>query len=300
MSNHIQAVNTTYEPLSREPEYIELNRGFVGRVALEHVGRFLDLACGAGTVSRLLLESAPAAHLNGIDLDPVQIDLATNELISAGYEVRRGQVLTDDVVDGKPVVTLAVGSADQPRFPDNTFDCATIANAIHMMPDKSRFLGEVCRVLKPGGLFGFNTAFYAGAYPDGPESRFHLTWMKEATLYIERTNQQLKAEGKEPVRRVHGTTRRAFQNRWLSPKEWCDLLEGHGFRVEDVHERVVMLDERCLAATGAYGGLAEVLLSGYPVEVASMALQIAVGTALESHGVSAIPHKWLEVWSNKA
>ena len=32
--------------------------------------------------------------------------------------------------------------------------------------------------------------------------------------------------------------------------------------------RVVMLDERCLVATVAYGGLAEVLLSGHPVDVA--------------------------------
>src|ERR687885_707864 len=126
-----QPVNTTYEPFSREPEYVEANRGFVRRVSLGHVGRFLDLACGAGAVSRLLLEAAPGAHLNGVDLDRVQIELACRGFEALGYEVRRGFALTEDVVNGKPVVTLAVGSADELPFPEDTFDCVTIANAIH-------------------------------------------------------------------------------------------------------------------------------------------------------------------------
>ena len=85
-----QNVNTTYEPFSQEPEYLEANKGFVQRVSLAGVDRFLDLACGTGTVSRMLLEEAPGAFLNGVDLDPVQIDLAAEEFAQMGFEVRRG------------------------------------------------------------------------------------------------------------------------------------------------------------------------------------------------------------------
>jgi ubiquinone/menaquinone biosynthesis C-methylase UbiE len=294
----LQAVNTTYEPFSQEPEYVEVNRGFVNRVSLAHVHRFLDIATGAGTVSRMLLEASPKAHLNGTDLDPVQIELSTKEFKKLGYEVRKGFDLTDDIVNGKPVITLGVASGDDLRFPDNTFDSATIANAIHMMPDKSRFLNEVRRVLKPGGLFGFNQAFYAGSYPKGTEKHL-IFWIKEATIYIDKLNQQLKVEGKPPIKRVHGTTRGAFQNRWSTPQEWVDTLTQHGYKVKDVNERTIELDERCLAAVGAYGGFAEVLMSGYPVEAASMALQATAGASLRAMNLNALPRNWLEVWATK-
>src|SRR5262245_26283513 len=118
---HTSSMNTTYAAVTQGPEYLATNRGFVGRVPLGHVRRFLDLACGAGTVSRMLLEAAPEAHLNGIDPDPVQIDLATRELAALGYEVRRGHALTDDRANGKPVVTLAVGAVDGLPFADAAF-----------------------------------------------------------------------------------------------------------------------------------------------------------------------------------
>ena len=280
----IQPVNTTYEPFSREPEYIEANRAFIARQPLTHVQRFLDLACGTGTVSELLLGSAPQAHLNGIDYDPVQIDLATEHFRELGYAVKHGFELTEDRANQRPVLVFAVGSADVLPFPENTFDSVTIANAIHMMPDKAKFFSAIQRVLKPGGVFGFNSGFYAGAYPKNTESH---------------TYEWLKAEGKPPIKRKHGTTRGAFQNRWLNPQEWCALLSEHGLKPHDCYERTVMLDERCLATMGAYGGLAEVVMSGYPVEESSEALQATAGMALARMGLDKLPRNWLEVWDTK-
>lgn len=294
----LQSVSMTYEPFSKEPEYIECNRGFVGRMPLERVDRFLDLACGTGTVSELLVKARPRAHLNGVDYDPVQIDLATETWEKLGHTVRFGFDLTTDVENGKPVVVLGVGSGDELPFPDETFDCVTIANAIHMLPDMPKLLAAVKRVLKPGGVFGFNSGFYAGCYPVGTE-RHMYQWLREATHYIEDKNKQLIAEGKEPIRRQHGTTRTAFQNRWLSSDEWSDLLHEHGLEVMDVHERTVLMDVRCLQALVAYGGLVEVVMSGYPVEAASLALQATAPKALELLGKSELPRRWLEMWASK-
>jgi ubiquinone/menaquinone biosynthesis C-methylase UbiE len=291
-------VNTTYEPFSREPEYLEANRGFVEIQPMTDVVRFLDLACGTGVVSKMLLEACPAAHFNGVDYDPVQIRLATEELSQAGYTVRQGLEITDEVANGKPVLVFGVSSADELPFADETFDCVTIANAIHMMPDKQKFLAEVHRVLRPGGLFGFNSLFYAGSYPEGTEKHFY-EWLRLATLHIERLNRQLQSEGKPPIKRVRGTSHRAFQNRWFSSTEWAQELEIQGLLAHTIHERVAELDERCFATIGAYGGLAEVLLSGYPVEVASIALQSTAKESLEACGATSIPRKWLEMWATK-
>lgn len=293
-----RAPNTTYEAVSLGHEYLATNRAFVGRVPLGHVRRFLDLACGAGTVSRMLLEAAPEAHLNGLDVDPVQIDLATRELTRLGYEVRCGHALTDDRANGKPVVTLAVGPVDELPFPDGAFDCVTIANAIHMMPDKPRFLREAVRVLRPGGLFGFNSVFYAGSTPPGTEQHF-IVWAKEAMAHLERLNEQRRAEGKEPIRRARGQTRKAFQNRWYSPQEWQAMLADAGFCVRALNERLVMLSVEALEAFGSYGGIAEVALSGYPVEAAAEALRATARAALAAMGLMELPRNWLEVWAEK-
>ncbi len=294
----MQAVSTTYEPFSKEPEYIECNRGFVERLPLERVDRFLDLACGTGTVGALLLEKHPLAHLNGIDNDPVQIELATDAWTELGHAVRRGDDLTDDYENDKPVVVLGVGSCDDLQFPDETFDCVTIANAIHMLPDTQKFFAAVSRVLKPGGVFGFNSGYYAGCYPAGTE-RHMYHWLREATYYIDDWNKRLSAEGKEPIQRRHGTTRTAFQNRWMSAEEWSGQLHEHGFDSVDVNERTVLMNVRCLQALAAYGGLVEVVMSGYPVEEASTALQSTASKALELLGTSVLPRKWLEIWAQK-
>lgn len=292
-------MNTTYEAVSLGHEYLATNRAFVGRVPLGDVRRFLDLACGAGTVSRMLLEAAPDAHLNGIDPDPVQINLAGKELARLGYEVRAGHALTDDRANGKPVAMLAVGSVDELPFPDGAFDCVTIANAIHMMPDKPRFLREAARVPRPGGLFGFNSVFYAGSTPPGTEQHF-LVWAKEAMAHLERDNERRRAAGQEPIRRVRGQTRKAFQNRWYSPQEWQAMLSEAGLRTRAVNERPVMLSVEALKAFGSYGGIAEVALSGYPVEAAAEALRATARAGLAAMGLTELPRNWLEVWAEKS
>lgn len=287
-------MDTTYEAVTRGHEYVECNQEFVKRAELGHVRRVLDLACGTGTVSRLLLHAAPEAHLNALDVDPVQIDLATKEFTLRGWEVRRGEQLTES----KQVVTLHVGPVDELAFADDTFDCVTIANAIHMMPDKPKFLREAARVLRPGGLFGFNSVFYAGSTPPGTETHF-IVWIKEAIAHIERRNEQLRADGKEPIKRMHGKARRAFQNRWFSPPEWTRMLDEAGLTVQDMNERRVMLSVRALEDFGSYSGIAEVALSGYPVAVSTLAMRATAGDGLRAMGLTELPRNWLEVWAVK-
>lgn len=296
---NLQPVNTTYEPFSLEPEYIEANREFIRLRPLFKVERFLDLACGTGTVSELLAQASPKAHLNGVDYDPVQIELASRKFRALGHEVRHGFELSSEFAHGKPVMTFAVGSADVLPFPDETFDCVTICNAIHVLPDKDKLLRAIRRVLRRGGLFGFNSAFYAGTYPPGTEAHYY-EWLRLAILHIQELSAERVAQGQPPIKRQRGSARKAFQNRWDSPQEWCDRLVRHGLKAEQVSERVVMLDERCFAAVGVYGGLAEVLLSGYPVDSASQALQATAKASLEAMKASAIPRNWLEIWAVKA
>ncbi|MFO1372792.1 MAG: class I SAM-dependent methyltransferase [Candidatus Competibacteraceae bacterium] len=291
-------INTTYELSSITPEYIKANRKFIEQQSLQHTTRILDLACGNGTVSELLSQVAPHAYLHGLDRDPIQIELVTKRFENLGYEVRNSLKVGNDLVHGKPVMSFAVAAADEPPFPDETFDCVVIANAIHLMPDKEKLVAAVSRVIKPGGLFGFNSAFYAGTFPEGTH-QFYVEWLSQATRAIQELSDRLQSQGQPPIRRIRDKSQKAFRNRWLSPAEWTELLERQHFNITNLNERVVMLDGDFFAAIGAYAGFAEVLLSGYPVDIAASALQTTAHPALATVGATAIPRNWLEVWAVK-
>jgi ubiquinone/menaquinone biosynthesis C-methylase UbiE len=294
----LMPVNTTYEPFSLEPEYVAANRGFISRLSLADRRQFLDLACGTGTVSELLLEFSPEAHLNGVDYDPVQVQLSAERFRKLGYEVQIGFDITDKYVGGKPVLAFGEGSVADLPFSDESFDCITIANAIHIIDDKQQLLNDVARLLKPGGLFGFNSTFYSGSLPAGSD-RLYMDWLILATQHIEKKNKQLQEAGQPAIRRARGTTRKAFSNRWYSPAEWSNMLARAALKAVDVNERLVELSERSFTYVGAYGGLAEVLLSGFPVEVASEALQAAAGPAMRANGAQVAPRNYLEMWAVK-
>ena len=291
-------VNKTYEPFSLEPEYIEENRDFLCRPDLSNVKRCLDIACGNGVSAEMLLQANPAIHLNGVDYDPKQIDLIEERFTQLGYTTRRGFELNDEIADSKPVLTFGECSGDELPFAEQTFDCVTIANAIHMLPDKEKFIAGAAQVLRSGGFFGFNSSFYAGTFPEGTD-RFYTDWLMKAAQALTRHSKELVAQGKQPLKRVRKTSHRAFQNRWLTIAEWTDLLAKYNMEIVDLRERVVMLNARCFITISAYAGMAEVLLSGYPVEAASWALQSTVEPALEAFGTDEIPRNWLEVWATK-
>ncbi|MEM9806673.1 MAG: methyltransferase domain-containing protein [Cyanobacteria bacterium P01_D01_bin.56] len=105
-----------------------------------HVGTpqsVLDVGCGIGG-STLYLASKYRATATGITLSPVQAERAKTRAKTAG--------LGDHV-------QFQVANALAMPFEDNSFDLVWSLESGEHMPDKEQFLGECCRVLKPGGRF---------------------------------------------------------------------------------------------------------------------------------------------------
>jgi hypothetical protein len=169
-----------------------------------------------------------------------------------------------------------------------------MGNAIQLVEDKNRLFGETYRVLRQGGLFAFNTSFYAGTFVPGTE-RFYIQWVAQAHNFIKRKNEELKAQGLQSITRQRGQADQASSRSWLSIQEYAGLLQQHGFTIRNVHERTVMLTQRSFEAIGAYAGLARVLLSGYPIALACEALVKASGPALAAANTDAVPRHWLEM-----
>ncbi len=285
-------VNTTYEPYSEHEEYIEATRGIVDALPLDGITRGADLACGTGLLSRILFERKPSLALCGVDLDAEQIGIARRKLAALAR-------VEDDIAawraNGEGRIHLRAGSADELSFlRDGELDLAVMGNAIHLMPDKSRYLAELARILRQGGRFAFNTVFFTGTFPPGTEP-VYAEWLRQAVLYLEEMNADRARIGQPPVPRQRGTVGRAFAKGWMNAGEWKAALEAAGFAVERSEMRTVPITREGLKLVGAYGGLATVLMSGYPVEVASACLQVGAERAFDLLGLDQVPRHWLEI-----
>ena len=101
-----------------------------------HGGRALEIGCGRGVGTELILDFFGAEHVDAFDLDPEMISLARERL------KRREQR-----------VTLWIGDATKIRAEENVYDAVFDFGIIHHIPDWDVALREVCRVLKPKGRF---------------------------------------------------------------------------------------------------------------------------------------------------
>ncbi len=296
-----QAVDTTYDRFANDPAYVAANEGFVNALPLGRVTRILDLCGGSGAVGQLLLAAAPEASLYQIDLDPVQIGLAAENYERLGYAVCRVDAPELSYAPASRGVTLQLGSAADLPFPDGTFDCVNIANAIHLIGAKEDLIAAISRVLRPGGIFSFSSGFYAGCWPPLTQQVYY-EWTKEAMTWIAQRSAEQVAAGGPAIKRQRIKSQLssvAFQNRWLTLDEWRLLLGNSGLDVQHLAERPVLFDRHSLAAIGSYSGLAEAQLGGYPEGIASQALAATAAAALESAGVPSVQHNWLEACAIK-
>jgi ubiquinone/menaquinone biosynthesis C-methylase UbiE len=287
-------VNSSYEPYSQEPEYIEANRDLLKTVPLGDVHRVLDLACGTALMSDLLLQLKPNVVINGVDLSAESLSIGRKVMAEKGLMADTQETLDVAAAEGKGAILMEEASAMELRFADETFDMGMMGNAIHLMPDKDLFVQGLSRVLKSGASFSFNSVFFVGTYGEGSEP-VYTEWMKEAFVLMMKKSDELKAAGKPPIKRKRGLSGKAFDKDWKTGEEWGALFEKHGFSITRIYKRPIGITARGLALVGAYAGLAEVLMSGYPVDLASECLQEASYTAFERHNVDEIIRYWLEV-----
>ena len=100
--------------------------------------RVLEIGCGQGVGSEIILTRFGAREIVAFDLDPDMVNRARSRLARWGDRVR-----------------FEVGDAARIPAPDAHFDAVFDFGIIHHVPDWRRAVGEVSRVLRPGGQFCF-------------------------------------------------------------------------------------------------------------------------------------------------
>lgn len=104
----------------------------VAALGVPRGARLLEVGCGEGAAARVLVERL-GLDVTAVDVDPDQVRLATS---------RSGP---------GPVPRFEVADATRLPFPDAAFDVVLSQRVTHHVPDWSRALEEMIRVLRPGG-----------------------------------------------------------------------------------------------------------------------------------------------------
>ena len=98
-------------------------------------GNVLELGSGSGAMALELLERYPTIRLTATDVDPAMRAAATQRLARYGNRVE-----------------IREADATQLPFDDASFDAVISFIMLHHVIDWERALGEISRVLRPGGI----------------------------------------------------------------------------------------------------------------------------------------------------
>jgi ubiquinone/menaquinone biosynthesis C-methylase UbiE len=112
--------------------------------------RWVDVGCGNGAFTELLVARCSPAEVHGID--PSEGQLAYARTRPGVANARFGQ-----------------GHAMALPFPDNRFDAATMALVIFFVPDPAKGVAELARVFCPGGTAAaYACDMFGGGFPLEP------------------------------------------------------------------------------------------------------------------------------------
>lgn len=260
----------TYKAFSEHEFYREVNETLVDRAHLERGWTVIDVACGSGAVTELILEKirgARDAMVIGLDMSATALRDAREKV--AGYRDAVAEFVQAQAEEMSNAVKRAA-------------DAVVFCNGIHYIPDKAELVKEVYRTLRPGGVFAFNTAYFDGALP--PDTvKYYRRWMLKALRKLKKEH-NLKPERS-----------RVEPRKQLTADEYRLLLEEEGFEVKSQELVPVGITKEGWTDISRFSDFIAGALPGIPIKTASEVLVESLRETFEELGVPAWQRNWLTI-----
>lgn len=257
----------SFTPFTRHPFFTHVNRWIIDRVICPGRRVIVDLGCGPGAVTKLILERVraqqPPPRVIGVDPSPSAIAKARAAISSKLAEFVQGSA---------EWLSKLVSSADAVVF----------LNAIHLVTDKAEVLREIRSVLRPGGGLAFNSTFFNGAYVEGTGG-FWRRWIVRSVQVLREQGIEVKHNGKTTAME------------WLTPEQYGALCEAAGLQPTTIELVRVDMTRQALIDIGHFSLFIEGALPGVPLEDGAKALEAGLERTMEELKVESVPRNWLEV-----
>jgi SAM-dependent methyltransferase len=122
---------------------LPIARQFAGWLNVGGGGRWLDVGCGTGALSRAIADDAEPSLLAGVDPSAGFVAHARRRFDGAGGE-------------------FAVSDAQFLPFADDSFDASVAGLVLNFVPEPARALAEMARATRAGGVVAAYVWDYAG------------------------------------------------------------------------------------------------------------------------------------------
>ncbi len=144
--------DTEQERLRKQARFAE--QSVYKNINFSEVNHLLEVGCGVGAQSEILLRRYPELKITGIDLSEKQLNTAINTHAANPLAKNR--------------IALQQMDASKMSFKDNEFDGAFLCWILEHVPDPLKVLSEVKRVLHPGATIYItevmNSSFFLNPY----------------------------------------------------------------------------------------------------------------------------------------
>ena len=267
-----------FSKFSQNDFYNNVNKELINSLDIESNQKIVDLGCGSGGITNLILEKLSKSNSNNFSI--IAVDNSDASLKEAKHNLK--------------TVSESILSFVQSRYEEfsaklkEKVDLVVLCNAIHYLDDKELVIKDVMKILKPNGKFAFNSSFFDGAHPEDTLA-FYRKWMFKAMKILVKDYKLRPVKSEKIESRVQ-----------LNPVEYKNVLENCGMKIVSTKIRTVQVPIEGWLDISSFKDFIEGVMPGVKLEIASEALQRGIKETFEELKITFVNRNWMEIIAVKS
>jgi len=270
--------NFGFSKFSQNDFYNNVNKELINSLDIESNQKIVDLGCGSGGITNLILEKLSRSNSNNFSI--IAVDSSELSLKEAKNNLK---TISDSIL-----------SFVQSRYEEfssklkEKVDLVVLCNAIHYLDDKELVIKDVMKILKPNGKFAFNSSFFEGAHPEDTLA-FYRKWMFKAMKILVKDYKLRPVKSEKIESRVQ-----------LNPVQYKNVLENCGMKIVSTKIRTVQVPIEGWLDISSFKDFIEGVMPGVKLEIASEALQRGIKETFEELKITFVNRNWMEIIAVKS